>query len=169
MTYFELFDIPVSFLPDQKKLKQKFYELSRKYHPDFFTQENEFEQSEALETSSLINKAYKTFQNKDEIIKYILQLKGLLEEEEKYQLSPGFLMDMMELNEQLSDAKMEGDPASITALKKTIDDKEKEIYQPVKTIIESYKEGITVDNELLKVKDYYFKKKYLRRILASLL
>ena len=168
MNYFELFEIPVSFLPDKQHLKQKFYELSRKYHPDFYAQENKSEQGEVLEISSGINKAYKTFQNKDETIKYVLQLKELLEEEEKYQLPSDFLMDMMELNEQLTDAKMEEDSAAIAALKKTIDDKEKEIYEPVKTIIESYQEGITTTEELLKVKDYYFKKKYLNRILATI-
>ena len=31
-----------------------------------------------------------------------LQLKGLLEEEEKYPLPPDFLMEVMELNENLS-------------------------------------------------------------------
>src|SRR5919199_5414174 len=114
MNYFELYDIPVSFLPDQKQLKQKFYELSRKYHPDFYTQENEFEQSEALELSSQVNKAYKTFQNRDETIKYVLQLKGLLEEEEKYNLPADFLMEMMDLNEQMMEAKMEDDSAAIS-------------------------------------------------------
>ncbi|MEJ7676866.1 MAG: Fe-S protein assembly co-chaperone HscB [Segetibacter sp.] len=118
MNYFELYDIPVSFFPDQQQLKQKFYELSRKYHPDFFTQENESEQNQALQISSEVNKAYKVFQNRNETIKYVLQLKGMLEEEEKYQLPKDFLMEMMELNEQLTDARVEEDPAEISKLKK---------------------------------------------------
>ncbi len=76
MNYFELFNIPVSLQPNQQELKQKFYELSRKYHPDFYTKETDFEQAEALEKSSLVNKAYKTFLNTDETIKYVLQQKG---------------------------------------------------------------------------------------------
>ncbi len=76
MNYFELYGIPVSFIQERQQLKQKFYELSRKYHPDFFTQENDFEQGEALEISSQVNKAYKTFQNTHETIKYVLQQKG---------------------------------------------------------------------------------------------
>lgn len=168
MNHFELYNIPISFLPDQRKLKQKFYELSRKYHPDFYTQENEAEQSEVLELTSQVNKAYKIFQNKDETIKYVLQLKGLLEEEEKYPLPPDFLMDMMELNEQLTDAKMEEDASVISRLKETIEDKEIEIYTPVKCIIEQYNESRTTTKELLGVKDYYFKKKYINRILATL-
>ena len=49
MNYFELFDIPVSLQPNRQLIKQKFYELSRKYHPDFYTQENDAEQAEDLE------------------------------------------------------------------------------------------------------------------------
>ena len=168
MNYFELFDIPVSFLPDQKQLKQRFYELSRKYHPDFYTQENKFEQGEVLEISSNINKAYKTFQNKDETIKYVLQLKELLEEEEKYQLPSSFLMDMLELNEQLTDAKTEENFTAIAAAKEATDSIQKEIYEPVKIIVEGYKEDTVRREELLKVKEYYFKKKYLNRILATI-
>lgn len=168
MNYFELYNIPVSFTPDLQQLKQKFYELSRRYHPDFFTQENDMRQSEALDISSQVNKAYKTFQNRDETIKYVLQQKGLLEEEEKFQLPPNFLMEMMELNEELTDAKMEEDQTTVSSIKKTIENIEKRIFEPVKHIVEGYKEDTTTEEELLKVKEYYFKKKYLNRILAAL-
>src|SRR4051794_23295490 len=129
MNYFELFEIPISFQPDLKKLKLKFYELSRKYHPDFFTQESELEQSDALERSSQVNKAFKVFQSRDETIKYVLQLKGLLEEEEKYQLPPDFLMEMLELNEQMADAKMDGDDLQLAKLKQSIAEVEEEIFK----------------------------------------
>ncbi|MDB5248734.1 MAG: chaperone protein HscB [Segetibacter sp.] len=169
MTHFELYAIPVTLQPDQHSVKQKFYELSRKYHPDFYTQENEYDQSEALEISSQVNKAYKVFQSRDETIKYVLQLRELLEEEEKYALPPDFLMEMLELNEQMMEAKMEEDAAAIAKLKETIAGIEEEIYQPVKTIVEGYEEGKTTTEDLLKVKEYYYKKKYLSRILATML
>ena len=168
MNYFELYEIPVSFLPDKTQVKQKFYELSRKHHPDFYTQENEDEKSEALEKSSQVNKAYKIFKNPDETIKYVLQQKGLLEEEEKYQLPTDFLMEMLELNEQLTDAKMEEDASALAGIKETIKKEERKIYLPVKSIIEGFEENKTTDSELLKVKEYYFKKKYLNRILATI-
>ena len=102
MNYFELFDIPVSLNVDAGSLTKKYFELQKKFHPDFYTQAGEAEQEEALEKSSAINKALKVLQNKDSTIKYVLQLKGLLEEEEKYPLPPDFLMEVMELNENLS-------------------------------------------------------------------
>ena len=78
MNYFELFDIPVSLSVDKDSIKKKFYELSRKYHPDFYSQASEEEQGEVLQMSALLNKAFKVFSNQNETIKYTLQLKGLL-------------------------------------------------------------------------------------------
>jgi molecular chaperone HscB len=167
MTYFELFNIPVSLQVDIASIKSKFYELSRKYHPDFFSQATEAEQEEALEKSSLLNKAFKVFNNKEETLKYVLQLKGLLEDEEKYKLPSAFLMEMMELNEALMDAKMEADEPTISNLKSHISSLENQLYENIESIIENFKDGVSTQEELLQVKDYYFKKKYLARILAS--
>ncbi len=154
MNYFELFDLPVSFKIDKSKLAQKYFELQKKYHPDFFTQGTEYEQEQALEISSQLNKALKIFKHEDDTIKYVLQLKGLLEEEEKYQLPPAFLMEMMELNEELSESSAN-----------QIKELETEIYSEVKHIIENYDDNTDNTADLLKLKEYYYKKKYLQRIL----
>lgn len=166
MNYFELFDIPVQLKIDKAKLASKYFELSRKHHPDYFVNENPEKQQSVLEISAQLNKAYKTFQNTDETIKYTLQLKGLLQEEEKYQLPPDFLMEVLEINEQLMD--MHGDPAGKVRIQLAIDNMQVEIYEPVKDIIEHYGESITTEKDLLKVKEYYFKKKYLLRIQEQL-
>ncbi len=165
MNYFELFDIPVQLKVNKSTLPVKYFELSRKYHPDFFINAAESEQAEALEKSALLNKAFKTFQNPDATIKYVLQLKGLLEEEEKYELPADFLMEVMEINEALMDADQ---PGGDNTLKLRIEDLQSEIYEPVKKIVESYQEGITTEKELLQVKEYYYKKKYLERIREQL-
>ena len=164
MNYFELFDIPVQLKVDKSFLSAKFFELSKKYHPDYFVNSDDEAQAEALEKSALLNKAWKTFQNSDETIKYVLQLKGLLEEEEKYELPADFLMEVMEINEQLMDIAS----APSAQLETRIDELQTEIYEPVKQIVEDYQEGVTTENELLNVKDYYYKKKYLDRIRRQL-
>jgi molecular chaperone HscB len=165
MTYFELFEIPVQLKVDKTGLPLKYFELSRKYHPDFFTNASAEEQAEALEKSALLNKAFRTFQNPDETIKYVLQLKGLLEEEEKYELPPAFLMEVLEINEALMDA---GDEAIKGKLKQAIDKLELDMYETVQEIVEHYQEGITTKKELLQVKEYYYKKKYIDRIRQQL-
>ena len=157
MNYFELFEMPVTLEIDPGKLAKKYFELQKKYHPDFYTQASEYEQEEALEISSQLNKALKVFKDRDETIKYVLQLKGLLEEEEKYQLPPDFLLEMMELNEELSDESA----ARIASI-------EKELYSEIASIIENYNDERIREQELQKLKAYYYKKKYLKRILDRL-
>jgi molecular chaperone HscB len=166
MNYFELFEIPVQLKVDSRSLTEKFFELSRKYHPDYFVNKENKDRAEALDKSALLNKAYKTFQNPDETIKYVLQLKGLLEEEEKYELPPEFLMEVLEINEQLMDA--EDDPELKDRLQSQVENLQSEIYEPVKEIVEQYQEAVTSEEELLQVKSYYYKKKYLQRIRRQL-
>ena len=157
MNYFELFELPVTIKIDKALLSQKYFALQKKFHPDFFTQETEFEQAEALELSSQVNKAFKIFKTEDETLKYLLQLKGILEDEEKYQLPPDFLMEVMELNENLSEN-------SATGIKQFGDS----LNSDVKDIIENYNDTTVTKEQLLQLKEYYFKKKYLQRILDRL-
>ncbi|HLG41276.1 MAG TPA: Fe-S protein assembly co-chaperone HscB [Chitinophagaceae bacterium] len=171
MDYFELFEIPVQLKVDIAPLHKKFFELSRKYHPDYFANEKPEAQAEALEKSAMLNKAYKTFKNPDETIKYVLHQKGLLEEEEKYELPPDFLMEVLEINEQLMDAdqpKADSQESGVNTIQSTINSLQSEIYEPVEGIVDHYQEGITSEKELLQVKEYYYKKKYLDRIRREL-
>ena len=166
MNYFELFEIPVQLKVEKALLPHTFFELSRKYHPDFFVNGSEQEKTRALEKSALLNIALKTFQNPDETIRYVLQLKGLLEEEEKYELPADFLMEVLEINEELME--LGENKTSVPNLALRVAELQKEIYEPVKEIVEHYQEGITSEKELLQVKEYYYKKKYLERIRKQL-
>ena len=157
MNYFQLFELPVSINIDKSTLAKKYFELQKKYHPDFFVQGTEHEQAQALDISSQLNKALKVLKDEEQTIKYVLQLKELIEEEEKYQLPPAFLMEMMELNEELSE-----DSAN------QVISMEQELRNEVCSIIENYNDTTTSTADLLKLKEYYFKKKYLQRILDRL-
>jgi molecular chaperone HscB len=168
MNYFELYELPVTLKPDAALVKKKFYELSRRYHPDFFTNASDEEQANVLEKSSMVNRAYKVFLNEDETIKYVLQLKNLIEEEEKYNLEPDFLMEVMDINEQLMDAETGDNDEALSNSEAQTKILLYNIYEEVKPIVENYQEGITTDTEMLQVKDYYYKKKYLQRILGKI-
>ena len=47
MNYFELFEIPVSLSVSGKEVQLKYFELQKKYHPDFFSNADENEQDES--------------------------------------------------------------------------------------------------------------------------
>jgi molecular chaperone HscB len=165
MNYFELLQIPVSLKVDKATARKKYFELSKRFHPDYFVNTATEEQQNALEVSALLNKALKTFSDPYETIRYVLVLKGVLEEEEKYALPPDFLMEMMEINEEVAEID---DAQTAAAVNRKLLTLEKELYEPVQSIVENYKEGATTSQELLQVKDYYFKKKYLQRLYQQL-
>lgn len=161
MNYFELFDIPVAFTVNKAELTRTYVKLQKQYHPDFFGQESDEAQEKAMEMSSLINQAWKTFQTEDATVKYVLQLHGMLEEEEKFTLPPAFLMEVMELNE------MRMDGADAASIKQRVDDLQAEIKTPVSGILTSTDTASLSENALQQVKTWYYQKKYLDRLLAE--
>ncbi len=161
MNYFELFGFPVSFSVDQTLLNKQYIALQKKFHPDFFGDASQDEKAYALEQSSLINNGYKTLKDKDLTLQYFLQMKGLIKEGEAYKLPADFLMEVMELNEM----KMDG------AEKEEIDRKAailfEEIYAEVRPLFQQYDDLRASETDLMKIKDYYYKKKYIDRLLAE--
>jgi len=75
-------------------------------------------------------------------------------------------MEVLEINEKLMDA--EDDPELKLSLQSTINNLQSDIYGPVKETVEHYQDGVTTEEELLQVKEYYYKKKYLHRIQQQL-
>ena len=164
MNYFELFEMPVSLIVDQNKLSSQYLVLQKKYHPDFLADAGKDVQAEALVKSSMVNNGFKILKDPDDTIKYVLELKGLLKEEEKYELPPAFLMEMMELNEGL----MDGDILNIEEAETKVFQLQKSLYHEVQHIIEGSGDDTITEAQLLQVKDYYFRKNYLKRILERL-
>lgn len=168
MEYFDLFELPVQLQVNPKTLRAKYLELSRRYHPDYFATASAEAQEEALHATAQLNKALKTLSNPEETIRYVLEQKGLLEQEEPYKLSNDFLMEMMDINEAVAELQFEPGREQKEEIQDQINGIANEIYTPVAPIVEGYQEGVTTQEELLQVKDYYFRKKYLQRLQQQL-
>lgn len=171
MDYFEFYKLPVSFNPDAQLVKQQFYALSKKYHPDFYINESAEKQEEVLELSTLNNKAYQVLSDPQKRLHYILELKGILAEGENYSLPQDFLMEMMDVNEALMELQFEPDTVKLEEIKKEIDNIADSMQQELDRLIVVFDmqnkdtEAIT----LAAIKDLYYRKKYLNRINDSLL
>ena len=168
MYYFELFELPVSLIVNKAEVLKKYYQLSRQYHPDRFTLQGEDARSDSLDMSTRINEAKNILDDAGKRLAYILKEKNVIEPDEKYALSPLFLAEMMDINEQL----MEMDTAEATEeLKQKIRNEiaaiESELYADVKPYFEMSILDVSAD-DLAKLKDYYYKRKYLFRILDRL-
>lgn len=170
MNYFEFYDIPLSFKPDQALVKKQFYALSKAFHPDFYINESEDKQQEILEKSTLNNKAFQTLSNPDKVLAYILEIKGELEEGEKYQLPQDFLMEVMEVNEALMELEFDADEQQI----KVASDKVKKLEDDLNSELnvqtgDFFKASESKQDLILKqIKDIWYRKKYLLRIRESI-
>jgi molecular chaperone HscB len=161
MDYFELFELAKGPVVDRSQLARKYFELQRLNHPDFFTNATEAEKEDALEKTAAINKAFNIFQSEDKTLEYFLQSIGLVTTDEKFDLPPDFLMDMMEINESLeSDETI--DILDRTAAYEAV------LRNEIQPVIDLYASGTTSAESLLKLKAYHYKKKYLKRILDRL-
>jgi molecular chaperone HscB len=167
MNYFEFYGIEESFTPDAALLKKKFYELSKKYHPDFYANEDDAKQQEILELSTLNNKAYQTLSDPYRRLEYVLTLHELLKEGAKPQLPADFLMEMMDVNERLMEIEDANELGHITAEVLAIED---DINQKIINATTGYAHlnDTAKDERLNEIADSYYRQKYLLRIKESL-
>jgi molecular chaperone HscB len=170
MNYFEWFSLPISFSPDQSVVKSKFYELSKKYHPDFYISQTAELQEEMLENATLTNKAYQTLSKPELFLPYVLSLKGLLQDGEQVQLPPDFLLEMMEINEALMELEFDADVQKLEALEAEIGQREAALAKEFERYAHNFdgQSDINQDEALEKIKDAYFRQKYVLRIRDSL-
>ena len=169
MNYFELYEIPVSFLADEILIKQRYYANSKKYHPDFFINESEDKQAEVLHLSTLNNDAYRLLTDFDKRVAYILTLTGQISDAEKFVLPPDFLMEMMDINEKMMELSA-NDMHAIADVTNEIAILEKSLNSYLQASCKQFDAHDQVEQEsvLLVIKDAYYRKKYLLRIKDSL-
>ena len=153
---------------DEAGVKKTFYQNSKKYHPDFYTLESEEKQMEVLEMSTLNNEAYKTLSDFDKRMKYILEIKGALAEEGKNQIPQDFLMEMMDINENLMELEFDFDVDKFNQVKEDLKSLESDLLKIVQPHLEKFNDENSNEKELSEIKNYFLKKRYLLRIQENL-
>src|SRR5438128_12674396 len=76
MDHFEVFGLPRRLAIDTAELQRKFYELSRRHHPDFHQAAPPAEQARALEASARLNAAYRALRDPIARVEYLVRLEG---------------------------------------------------------------------------------------------
>ena len=161
MNYFEFFQIPVSFYPDKGKLRIAYIQNSKKLHPDVYEGE---EEEEAMALTALNNKAYTTLSNLDKTVNYILD--ELYPSETKQQLPPEFLMEMMDTNEALMEAKMMEDQDKLDQIKVDVSAIDEGLFGEMETLMKQFQEGEI--NLIEKIRTIHLKRNYLKRLVSQL-
>jgi molecular chaperone HscB len=74
--YFTCLGFPRRLTIDAGELEGKFYELSRAFHPDFYQNKSETEQSISLSNAATLNSAYRTLRDPILRAEYLLDLEA---------------------------------------------------------------------------------------------
>jgi molecular chaperone HscB len=110
--HFEVFGLPRRLAIDVAELQRKFYELSRRGHPDFHQGASPERQTEILEASARLNAAYRALRDPIARIEYLVRLEEGRETREgatvKPKAPPELLEEMFEIQETLQEAKSGG-------------------------------------------------------------
>lgn len=161
MNYFELFNITPHIFIDTTTLKKTFFALSRKFHPD--TLGSALQTENTLLNAAEINNAWETFKSTDKTIHYILTINNQIADNEKYPIDNTFLMEIMELKEQLMDAEMDENNHLLIKVKTEMDAIENKLNSSLVQINNQFlSTGITALN-LQLLKDHYYKLKYIKK------
>jgi len=72
ISFFDLFGISPTLLPDPEALRAKFYELSKIVHPDRFADSHGQEATYSARWASLVNRAYQTLRDREKTALYLL-------------------------------------------------------------------------------------------------
>ena len=110
LDYFAVFGLPRKVGLDRAELEGRFYELSRKFHPDFFQSATPAEQAKSLEQSALVNQAYRALRDPISRAEYLIRLEQEGEAAKGIRAkAPGDLLEeMLEVQEALEEAKASG-------------------------------------------------------------
>ena len=112
---------------------------------------------------------FRSLADPDQRMAYVLRQHGLLDETRQEQLPPDFLMDMMDLNEQLMELDDAPDPATTARVAAEAQALADTLDAGIQPVLAGYAQ-LPPDHRpaaLGQIRTYYLKKRYLLRIQAQ--
>ena len=158
LSYFDYYNIPCQYKLNQSELRKLFYSKSKDLHPD---QSN---QIDAIDQTSVNNEAYRILSDPHLRLKHILEIFNGPMDESKMQLPKAFLMDMMDINEEIEFVSDEN-RASLNEKIKSLIQSEEDQYN---IIIQNFDKQDHSEEVLRKLEEFYFKQKYYYRMLQNM-
>src|SRR5262245_49100286 len=105
-SHFELFGLAPAYALDAGRLEQAYRDIQARVHPDRFAHAGDAERRASMQMTTQVNEAYRTLRSPVLRARYLLELNGVDTAFETDTAMPkDFLMQQMELREQLEEAK----------------------------------------------------------------
>jgi len=156
--YFEIFGLPVNYAVDQELLADRFLDLQKQVHPDRFAAGTDQEKRLAMQWATLVNTANETLRLPLPRAIYLLALSGI-NLEHNPTLPPEFLMDQIDLREQLESIE-EGENNL-----EELDSFRKKMQQAINKVQAEFKESL--DEDIGKAERLVYELQFLSKLLIS--
>src|SRR6185503_14920846 len=115
---FELFGLVPAFALDIAHLEAAYREIQSRVHPDRFAHAGDAERRASMQMTTQVNEAYRTLRNPLQRAMYLLALGGVdVAFETDTSMPEDFLIQQMQLREELEEAKR---PADLDSIKKSL-------------------------------------------------
>lgn len=108
VSYFDLLGLPETFALDGAALEAAYLARSKDAHPDRFAQAPAAERVAALQRARTLNEAYKTLKKPVPRAEYLLARHGVTIGDHERLDDAAFLMEILELREELAAARVAG-------------------------------------------------------------
>ena len=142
--YFSLLGLALSFDIDKTLLNHNYHEIQKSIHPDNFATATDLERRLSVQKAAQINDALETLKNPLRRSIYLLSLYDVVLSDNDTSIDPAFLMEQMELRENLSEVDSKDDP--LGELDDILDDVNSRIKQTI-TILAGLFEKLLSDQE----------------------
>jgi molecular chaperone HscB len=155
MRFYEAFGLEPALSLDAEDLKKRFYERSRKWHPDRFSRASAAEQEKALEMTAVLNDAFRTLRDPVARAEYFLKENGF---ELSKEAPPELLEEVFELNMALEELR-EGDDSARPQLI--------EARNRFVAMRDSIDQSLTTTTDLEEVRALLNRRRYIRNLIRE--
>ena len=179
-SYFDLLGVPVA--AEEAILTRRFHELSRIYHPDRWATADAATQTAALDSSALVNDAYRTLKDPFTRAEYLLRRERSIGPDDTKDSSAKppqeLFAQVLELQEALmeyQEARLDDDDATMERLRPTLEESKTEfeaaytrLADKLRALFVRWDAGESHETVLNEIAAVVGTRGYLRRVLTNL-
>ena len=164
--YYSLFGLERKLNLSLDDLQQRFYDLSRRLHPDRFMRRTETERQYSLDASSLLNDAYRALRDPVKRAQYVLSQEGFdVGEQRSKDVPPELLEEVFELNMALEEMRGGDDSArpQLEQAEKNFTGMLSDVDVQIQNLFEAYDANPSRDR-LAQIRSTLNRRKYIQNL-----
>ena len=167
--YFRFFGLDRRLSLDLDDLRTRFYDLSRRIHPDKFLRSAPNEQRCSLDAAATLNDAYRTLRDPVARAEYVLKAEGFdIGERKSKDVPPELLQEVFELNMLLEELRS-GDTSARPQLERVL-----EKFQSMREAVDGELSRLFAEydrtggrNILVRIRDVLSRRRYVANLVSQ--